>query len=405
MSVLNLDDFDKLMQPFVLSSGMHIAVGVSGGADSLCLTLLLSEWAQKHKIELTAITVNHNLRAVACQEAEAVHRFLTQKNIHHVVLTNQKPIPESGLEVYARQVRYDLLTDYCQQHQICDLFLAHHQSDQAETFLLRLAKSTGLNGLVGMKMQSIRNGLKINRPFLSVPKQDLTDTLNAHQISWFEDEMNTDERYERVKWRNFLPLLAEKGISLKALTQTMQRLHRADKALNEYTQTFIDKYVWIDFRGFARLPVEKWEFLPEEIKIRIILYLIQIIGQSEKQVSLKSVENLCEQLPCHATLGNCIFVPHKLGLYIGKENNLMASEKKLKVGETIVWDRFKVSALTDCIIKSGMPKKKLENIPAIIQKSFPAVFIEKELEKIVQIDYKEKNDSSVRIEFLKCNQG
>ena len=80
-------------------------------------------------------------------------------------------------------------------------------------------------------------------------------------------------------------------------------------------------------------------------------------------------------------------------------------EKKLKVGETIVWDRFKVSALTDCIIKSGMPKKKLENIPAIIQKSFPAVFIEKELEKIVQIDYKEKNDSSVRIEFLKCNQG
>ena len=81
MSVLNLDDFDKLMQPFVLSSGMHIAVGVSGGADSLCLTLLLSEWAQKHKIELTAITINHNLRAVACQEAEAVHRFLTQKNV------------------------------------------------------------------------------------------------------------------------------------------------------------------------------------------------------------------------------------------------------------------------------------------------------------------------------------
>ena len=60
MSVLNLDDFNKLMQPFGLLNGMHIAVGISGGADSLCLTLLLSEWAKQNNIDLTALTDNHN---------------------------------------------------------------------------------------------------------------------------------------------------------------------------------------------------------------------------------------------------------------------------------------------------------------------------------------------------------
>ncbi|MBR4932480.1 MAG: tRNA lysidine(34) synthetase TilS [Alphaproteobacteria bacterium] len=405
MSVLNLDDFNKLMQPFGLLNGMHIAVGISGGADSLCLTLLLSEWAKQNNIDLTALTVNHNLRTVAAQEAEDVHHFLTQKNIHHVILTNQKPIPESGLEVYARQIRYDLLTDYCRKHQIFDLFLAHHQADQAETFLLRLAKSTGLNGLSGMRITSVRNGLKIHRPLLSVSKQDLTDTLNASQITWVEDEMNADERYERVKWRHFLPVLAEKGVSLSAIAQTMQRLSRADEALAEYTEAFINKNVWIDFRGFARLPVEKWQLLPAEIKIRVVMDLIQQIGQSDKQISLKSVEHLCNKLPCSATIGNCVFVPHKTGLYIGKEKHLMPVQKSVKAGETIVWDRFKMTALTDCIVKAGMPVQKIENIPAVIQKSFPAVFMEKELEKTVQIDYKEKNDSFVQIEFLKYNQG
>lgn len=405
MSILTNEDFNTLMQSFDLSNENKIAVGVSGGADSLCLTLFLSEWAKQHNKELIAVTVNHNLRSEAQKEAEAINCFLNKKNIQHVILTNTKPIPQTGIEEYARHIRYDLLTKYCLSNNIKSLFIAHHLNDQAETFLMRLSKKSGLRGLKGISHNTRFLNIHICRPFLSVDKQTITDTLSHLNIRWFEDTMNQDDTFARVRWRKALPLLTEWGISSNDIYHVTQRLSRADDCLEQYTKDFITHHVWIDFRGFCRLPHEAFHQLHHEIQIRVLERLIHLIGQSGKNISLKSIEDLSSRLPCSATIGECIFVPHKTGLYIAKEHITQEKGRFIEANTPTRWDRFLITSKQRCFVQGGAPITKIENIPAIVQKTFPAVFIQKELEKKIQIDYKKKNDTMIQIHFLTQTEG
>lgn len=387
------------MESFSVQTGENIAAAVSGGADSLCLALFLNRWIQGKNISLTALTVNHNLRPEAAREAGEVHAFLEKQRIKHFVLFNPEPVPKTNLESYAREIRYRLMTDFCRENNIFRLFLGHHLGDQSETFLLRLAKSSALKGLSGMRGQTMQNGIMLCRPLLSVSKSSLTAALQKQNIDWAEDSMNQNEQFERVKWRHFWPVLETAGIKASAVCETMRRLSRADKALDFYTASFISKNVWIDFRGFARLPVSLWKQTPGEVQIRVIQALIRRIGQTNAFISLKALESLCADLPGSRTLGGCCFKPHKTGLYIFREQRGMAGQMPLKAGYTVHWDRFTVTPFIDGFITAGPPLRKIENIPAAVQKTFPAVFMQKKLEKITQIDYKEKNDLFVKIEF------
>ena len=71
--------FEKTLNTFNLNTSQRWAVAVSGGADSLCLTLLLHKFCQKNKIKLFAITVDHNIRSESAQEAKTVHNFLKKQ--------------------------------------------------------------------------------------------------------------------------------------------------------------------------------------------------------------------------------------------------------------------------------------------------------------------------------------
>ncbi len=402
---LTIDRFNLLMNRFDLSAVQHIGVAVSGGADSLCLTFLLDEWARQSGKKLSALTVNHNLRVEAEQEAADVHRLLTKNGIRHTTLLNTEPIPDAGIEEYARQVRYRLLTTYCKEQGIDVLFLAHHSGDQAETFLLRLSKKSGLAGLKSMTPETIINGIRICRPLLSVPKSALVDFLTARRIGWAEDSMNHDIIYTRVRYRQFMSELAQVGISAETIGTVAGRLARADEALDTYTQQFINKNVWIDYRGFARVPTDELRKCPDEVRIRVLIDLIERIGQPKKPVSLKSVEELYRVLPCSATLGECVFVPHKTGLYIAKESARQEQGCFIMPNQPTKWDRFLITSNIPCYVKAGEPIDKIGNIPVTVQKTFPAVFIQKELEKSVQIDYKEKNDSNICIQFVTQTEG
>ena len=83
---LNLSRFEKKLNSLKLSTGKKWAVAVSGGADSLCLTLLLQEFCKKNNIQLTALTVDHHIRKESTNEAENVHVFCETIGVFHVVL-------------------------------------------------------------------------------------------------------------------------------------------------------------------------------------------------------------------------------------------------------------------------------------------------------------------------------
>lgn len=229
------------MQEFLFKHNIKekvLAVGVSGGADSLALVLMAREQLAVYGYKIIALTVNHGLRKSAAKEAEYVAQIMRQHNIEHHILNWQGEKPETGIEEAARLARYALLKQWCDENGVKVLLVAHHLLDQAETFLMRLQRGSGLSGLCAMREVSDFNGLKIVRPLLNVKPQVLKEYLNALNIKWIEDESNTDTKFLRNKIRKFLPNLSDTvGITPERIAEAADNLQSAD----DYIESQVDK--------------------------------------------------------------------------------------------------------------------------------------------------------------------
>jgi tRNA(Ile)-lysidine synthase len=224
---------------FDVAATNSIAIAVSGGPDSLALAGLMARWAAEFapKLCLHALSVDHGLRAESAQEAAQVGAALARfSNLSHTILRWEAQKPSSKIQEEARTARYDLLETYCASHDISHLFLGHHQGDQAETFLFRLCKGSGLDGLTAMRPQQQRGALTLCRPLLTMDKEDLIAYCRAEGLSFSEDPSNENERFARVRLRGVLPLLEGEGLSVKRLAVTAQRMERAASALDIIAQ-------------------------------------------------------------------------------------------------------------------------------------------------------------------------
>ena len=187
-----------------------IAVGVSGGADSLALALMLKEECANYGIKVVALTVNHKLRPSADKEADYVAKIMQKHNIEHHILIWKGEKPLTGVEEAARLARYDLLENWCFKNGIKYLATAHHLRDQAETFLMRLERGSGLEGLCSMREITTYKSIKILRPLLHTSPEFMENYLRARKINWIHDESNDNTDFLRVKMRKFLPELMQK---------------------------------------------------------------------------------------------------------------------------------------------------------------------------------------------------
>lgn len=156
----------------------RLAVAVSGGADSIALALLMGQIC-----DIEAVTVDHGLRAEAADEARFVGEVMARHNIAHTILHWQGEKPSSGIQAAARTARYKLIQDWCTAKNISNLVLAHHLDDQAETFLMRLSRGSGVYGLAAMAEVSTLMGslgsIHMLRPLLHVSKDRLISTLTS----------------------------------------------------------------------------------------------------------------------------------------------------------------------------------------------------------------------------------
>ncbi len=401
--MLNEIFFEQKIEKLLPDVKEKIAVAVSGGADSLCLTLCLNSFCKKNGIKLLALTIDHKIRKESTAEAKKVHSFLKKQKISHIILTNEEKIGDSKVEEKAREIRYQLLTDYCKKKGISTLFIAHQQEDQAETFLSRLSRGSGVDGLSGMREKIYRNGILLVRPFLSVSKKEIESYLQRNDIDWIKDPMNEDETFERVKWRKFLPVLEKNNISLKSLFLSTKRLARASQALFWYQETFIQESVTFYPEGYALIDKEKYFLLPDEMKIRVMDSLLKRIGKTEKMISLELLERTVLQDIKKTNLASCLIIPHKRGIFISKEPKTMQPATKIKKGKVLNWSGFKIYSELSGIIEAKAPLKRKKNIPYLVQQSFPFFTAEKALENLVQIEYKETSDYHIFIKVIKKN--
>ena len=394
------------MGSFNIPTNSVIGVGVSGGADSLCLAILLNEWGKKHGHKIIALTVNHNLRSEAAEEAEWVADQMKKLGVEHHVLTYTGPKPKTRVEEKAREIRYQLLQEFCDKNKIEFVCLAHHSDDQSETFFARLSRGSGIDGLCAIHPISKRKNLTLLRPLLGVDKTEILDTLKFQKMTWVEDPMNKDTFYERVRWREQLKTLWQTGLTKAGVLLSAKRLVRAKEALNFYTDSFFNSHVQIDERGFAKISKSAFNDIPMEIRLRVLAKTLDIIGQSETPLSMEALEKALETFKPRFTLAHCHIITHQKHIFIAKEHARQEPEKNIPAKKWIQWDRFRIWCEEPAVVHAGITKKIYKNIPYLVQQSFPIIEPKKTLEKSQKLDYKH-NTSHIKkiIEFTVKNKG
>jgi tRNA(Ile)-lysidine synthase len=310
--------FDGLFAPY-----QHVLLAVSGGADSVAMMQLVARWAQTRRRAVPRVsvaTVDHQLRPHAADEAIAVARLADALGLPHRTLLWTGDKPATGLQAAARAARVALLRAHAQAIGADAVALAHTRDDQAETVLMRLARGSGVDGLGGMAPISDLDGLTLVRPLLDVPKSALMAMLTAQAITWSEDPSNQQEAFERVRWRQAATHLADLGLTSVPLSRSARRLRRARSALDAMTERIVfppvdvtpHQTIGFDHLGFARL---SWSGLltePEDLRLRVLLRLIALVGGSSAPISLSRLEAITEgqqwSQPIGRTLGRVMLM-------------------------------------------------------------------------------------------------
>lgn len=283
-----------------------IAVAVSGGCDSMALVILAREWAKKNKHQIIALTVDHAIRKEAAQEANRVGKWLKKLRIKHHILTNKdKKIPKSNVQEYARDVRYKLMTEWCKKNKVHALLVAHHAEDQIETFLLRLERGSGVDGLGAMRPSTKRNGIRILRPLLTVSKQELQKFLKASKQKWIEDPSNENLSYKRNRLRKALGQASEDNKLLnKRLLGVAENMRRASDALDFFTEDYIKKSSQVSDKS-AEIDIRSFSQLPEEIGLRVLKRLLCMVGGKYSNTRFEELERLYKSIKGTSTFSGC----------------------------------------------------------------------------------------------------
>ncbi|SHJ33221.1 tRNA(Ile)-lysidine synthase [Shimia gijangensis] len=220
---------------FLHGAPRSVGVAVSGGSDSVALLHLVVGWAQSNNVGVRAVTIDHGLRAEARSEIEHVAGICQSLGVPHDVALWSDWDGSGNLQAMARDARYRLLADWAADHGVDQIVLGHTQNDQAETFLMRLSRKAGVDGLAAMDSHFQRNGQNFGRPLLDVSRQTLRAYLSEIGETWCEDASNSDPRFSRVRAREVLGHLASLDIDAGALAAVSNNLSMARSALEFYT--------------------------------------------------------------------------------------------------------------------------------------------------------------------------
>ncbi|HEU4475310.1 MAG TPA: tRNA lysidine(34) synthetase TilS [Methyloceanibacter sp.] len=351
MTALLIAETEARMLLAPLAKFSHVALAVSGGPDSVALLQFAAQWraAREEGPALTVLTVDHGLRPGSGAEAEQVGRMASALGLSHAILTwKHERLLEASLQERARIARYDLMAAYCHAHSIAALVTAHTLDDQAETFLMRLKRGSGLDGLAAIPERGEWAGIVVLRPLLDVSKVRLIATLDAAGIAFVSDPSNIDPRFERARMRESTDALAALGLTAEAIALSARRLRRARAALEAAARDFLSRHGEMSEAGYVLVDEAALAAAPDEIAIRALARMIEAVGGSGERVRLAKLEALLAALKQEPgkvhTLGRCRIEPVKGRLGIFREVRAGGLPVALvRPGERALWDnRFSI---------------------------------------------------------------
>ncbi|KAL8158586.1 hypothetical protein V2J09_000123 [Rumex salicifolius] len=333
--------FAKRMAMAGLNPHHRIALGVSGGPDSIALCLLTAHWKANSACDsdsngyidgLLAIIVDHGLRTESRDEAKMVSSRVSKLGIRCEIATgdwsNGRP-KQGHLQEAARDLRYGIFQEVCVRNQIGVLLIAHHADDQAELFILRLSRNSGVLGLAGMAFtsrlysalplsyedSSKNQGIILVRPLLDLTKEDLYEICKEGNQEWVEDPTNSSQLYARNRIRTTLY-----NETSRLLNYELQRLISTCRRVRTYvdsvSHTMINHTVRIMDNGYAIIDLKLLDpSNREEICLsKFLASILQFISQRNKPVRGSTSKLLIDYVrtyPCKASLtaAGCYLCP------------------------------------------------------------------------------------------------
>ncbi len=276
-----------------------IIVGVSGGADSICLLFVLSELQKTYGFELVAVHINHGLRGAAAKEDELyVKRICEAKKIPYVVYSENVELlakkRKQSIEEAGRDIRRQMFVKTAEEYGGTKIALAHHKNDNAETLIMNLARGTGLQGLCGI---SPVNGTFI-RPLLCVSRQEIEKYLHENHISYCIDETNASDDYTRNRVRNHvIPYLEEhvNSQTVEHIDETMESLREIRQFLKMETEKYASDCVKQTEEGYLLLG-EALESVPQAIRTLLIKQVLAEVAGKARDLESAHISSVLELL-------------------------------------------------------------------------------------------------------------
>lgn len=304
-----------------------LAVAVSGGGDSVALMHLLSGWAAARSLKPPVVlTVDHGLRKTSAKDARQVAAWAKSAGLSAHVLkwrgakskSGPQSGPQSGIEAAAREARYRLMGAWLREHGISSLYVGHTLDDQAETFLLRLARGSGLDGLSAMRPSAPWPvpgfaGLSVERPLLGVSRAELRAYLKARGQSWLDDPMNEDAAFDRVKIRRAQPALTALGLTPVRIAAAAAHLSRARTALEDITQALLSRAVRRIEGGGVLLDPAALAAAPAEIGLRALAAVLMEVSGQGYRPRFDALERLYQRIVRNELGGGCTLHGCRIG--------------------------------------------------------------------------------------------
>jgi len=318
------------LERFGVRAESRLLCAVSGGVDSIALLDVLAALAPEMGFWLGVLHADHGLRGEQSrQDAEFVHSIASAYGLPFTEET--LPVAEyarahrCGLEMAARQLRYDFFTRHACQMAATHLALAHTADDRAETLLLNLLRGAGIDGLSAMPpSRQLTPECLLIRPLLAVRKAQLIAYAQARGLSWREDPSNRDRRFlrNRIRWE-LLPLLESiTPAAVRKLCQTATLLAQARQGIAQLLEPLLQQAA-LPEPGF-HFPEEQLRRLPEFFRLQLYRLALQQLGQTYApgQSHLQRLLEL-ERLPTGRLL------PLGQGLYAVREHTGISLLRRL----------------------------------------------------------------------------
>jgi tRNA(Ile)-lysidine synthase len=318
----------------MISCGDTILVGLSGGADSVCLVAILHNLTNDLGIKLSAAYIDHGLRPEEIpSEVDFCTKLCGERNI---TLTIRKIDPKAyavneGLnkQEAARELRYKALEDIAAETGANKIALAHNADDQAETLLMHLIRGSGPAGLSGIP--PVRS--RIIRPLIETERREIEEFLSEFNISFMIDSSNLRDDYLRNRIRHFI-IPAFKNIN-RDFVQTVLRTTNIVRDEERYFDILVTKTLMKLISRKSDSSIELFlgplEYM-DTVLLRRVLRRSLAETKSLRGLGLDHIEDLIRLIKSGRS-GDRIFLPHAIRAIKAYATLILTSERPAKLIE------------------------------------------------------------------------